>query len=179
LQVGGLLDLKIRRLAASQLPYENLWAVSEVNGIPDFAAFDPANGNAFREFLKVARGKNAASFRQWFHARPTADRAQIVKAYIELLREVPWTQSLPSRLLRFAVTTVAGFVPGAGLVASVLDSFVVDALLKGNSPKYFVDDLKSFYAKFESKFGTQERTHEPRKDRRRHRSQFLRGEQIR
>jgi hypothetical protein len=40
-----------------------------------------------------------------------------------------------------------GAVPILGQVASFVDGFLVDPLLRGRSPKFFIDDVKRFIGK--------------------------------
>ena len=142
LQLGSLVDLKARRLMSQATPFDKLWSLCEVNGVPDLGTFDPAEGIKFQQFLKVVRKKNACDFRKWFHDRQVVDPLQIVKEYVEVLNQIPWTQTTSVRILRFLVTSLAGIVPPVGLAASLLDTFLVDRLLKGSSPKFFIEDLQ-------------------------------------
>ena len=54
---------------------------------------------------------------------------------------MPWIQRLPSKTLRVAITLGTGLVPILGLITSLFDTFVVDRLFRGKSPKFFIDDL--------------------------------------
>ena len=67
---------------------------------------------------------------------------EILKEYLSIIQDVPWTQKLPTRILRFITTTVLGLIPGAGQAASFVDSFVFDRIFQEGSPKFFIDDLR-------------------------------------
>jgi hypothetical protein len=77
---------------------------------------------------------------------------ELCARYVELLHDVPWVNRAPIKALRFLITTVAGKwadakgLLGVGEVVGFLDSFLADKL-HGNSPKYFVADLKTFQGK--------------------------------
>lgn len=64
------------------------------------------------------------------------------------MREEPFTQTMPIRVMRFLATSSIGLHPQvgtvAGLIAGALDSFVVDMLARGKSPKYFIESLRRF-----------------------------------
>jgi hypothetical protein len=68
--------------------------------------------------------------------------------YVDLLHEVPWAQTAPIKALRFAVTNLLDAkIPTLGKVTSLTDTFLLDKILKGNSAKFFVDDLRTFSGK--------------------------------
>ncbi len=147
--LGDSMDLKIDRLAGQALRSQNIWSLLEINNVPDLGKIDIPKEKYFDQLLKVARSSNASEFRKWFHERKSLYEKEIFKEYIEVLREVPWVQRLPLKGLRFAVCTGLDFVPvpGLGTVASFLDTFVVEKLFKGKSPKYFIEDLRDFRGK--------------------------------
>ncbi|MBA7607539.1 hypothetical protein ES703_14698 [subsurface metagenome] len=139
--VGDLLDIKEKRLLKSTGCSDKLWTLLEVNGVPDFSQIDLTQGLTLRAFLNVVTNKNAKDFRNWFHQNQELSEKEIVREYIGVLQRVPWIQRLPLKTLRFVVTSSAGLVPGLGQAISFFDSFIVDRLFSGRSPKFFIDDL--------------------------------------
>lgn len=145
--LGDLLEIKARRITRGDVATANLWSFLEVNGIPDLGKLDFVGTPFFEDFLKLCSSRQADTFRGWFHENKELNEREILRQYLELLREVPLVERLPSKILRFAATSGLGIVPGLGEVASLLDTFVIDRMLKGRSPRFFMDDLRDFHGK--------------------------------
>jgi len=98
------------------------------------------------EFLKLTHSADAQQFRVWFHSNANLSEREILKAYVDLLCQVPSVDRAPAKALRFAITTAVDAlpVPFLGAAASFIDDFVVSKLLSGRSPKFFVETLRSF-----------------------------------
>lgn len=139
--VGDLLDIKQKRIFKNTGYTDKLWTLLEVNGVPDFSQIDFMQGSNLSDFLNVATNKNANDFRNWFHTNQELSEKEILREYIGALQQMPLVQKLPSKTLRFVVTSVAGFVPVLSQIISFFDTFVVDRLFRGKSPKFFIDDL--------------------------------------
>lgn len=139
--VGDLLDIKEKRLLKITGYSNKLWTLLEVNGVPNFSQIDLTQGSNLSVFLNVATNKNAKDFRHWFHTNQELSEKEILREYIGALQRVPWIQKLPSKILRFVVSSSAGLVPGLAQVISFFDTFIVDRLFRGKSPKFFIDDL--------------------------------------
>jgi len=139
--IGDLLDRKGRRLANDDRGAGKLWTLLEINGIPDLSSIDFAQGSTFSDLLKVCSSKNAETFRCWFQEKQNLSEKEVLAEYVGLLKQISWIERLPAKVLRFAVTTGFGFVPGLGHAVSIFDTFVVDRLFRRRSPKFFIDDL--------------------------------------
>ena len=120
---------------------DKLWTLLEINGVPDLSEIDLRQASNFKDILKVASNKNSKDFRDWFHKNQELNEKEILREYLGVLQQVPWIQRLPSKALRFAVISAFGLVPVLGQAISFFDSFIVDRLFKGRSPKFFIDDL--------------------------------------
>ncbi|MEI7636827.1 MAG: hypothetical protein WCJ37_05935 [Syntrophus sp. (in: bacteria)] len=145
--IGDLLEIKARRLAGATVKSANLWSLLEVNGIPELGEANLADKDTLADFLRTRSTRNAEQFREWFHKNGELKEREVLREYISLLREVPWVQSLPLKVLRFVVTTGLGFIPPIGQVVSFLDTFMVEKVFRGRSPRFFVDDLSTFYGR--------------------------------
>ena len=145
--LGDLLDIKLDRLVEQSVRSRNMWSLLEINNVPDLGKLDLTDGCNFKDLLKVIRSQNANEFRKWFHDRKTLDEREIFKEYVGLLSEVPAIQTLPSKAIRFCVGNGLGFVPVVGQVFSFIDTFLLEKFLNGNSPRYFIEDLKKFRGK--------------------------------
>ena len=137
--IGDVLRIKTTRAIGRS---EALWKLFEINRVPDFSFIDLNQYDVFKALHKVTLSSKAKSFREWFHSRENLSENEILKEYLTIIQDVPWTQKLPTRILRFITTTGLGLIPGVGLAASFFDSFVFDRIFRKGSPKYFIDDLR-------------------------------------
>jgi hypothetical protein len=137
--IGDFLRMKSR---PGQAEPEALWTLFEVNDLPDFSSIDLAEGDSFQLIHKATKSKKAESFRKWFHSRQGWSEKEILWEYISVIQQVPWTQKLPTRVLRFIVTGTLGLLPGVGHAASFVDAFLIDRAFQNDSPKFFIDDLR-------------------------------------
>jgi len=143
--LGDSIDLKIDRLTNQSVRSENMWSLLEINDVPDLGKFDISERRYFEQLLKITTSSHASEFRKWFHERKSLDEKEVFKEYLKIQREVPGVQRLPTKVLRFVICTALGVVsPVLGTGASALDTFVVEKLFKGRSPKFFIDDLRDF-----------------------------------
>lgn len=139
--IGDFLKLKTSRLEQERVDFAELL---QLVGVPDFADSAAASEERFLDFLRISESQNAVDFREWFHALESFDTRDVAAAYIEVLHSVPWSKKLPTRSVRFAVTTLAAFVPIVGTAASLFDAFIFDTVFREKSPRYFIDDLTKF-----------------------------------
>jgi len=139
--MGDLLEIKNSRIVNAIGHAENLWTLLEVNGVPDLSKFMLTQESNCSDLLKVCMNKNAAEFREWFHKNVELGEKEILREYLDVLKQVPAIQKLPLKSLRFIITTAAGFVPILGQIAGLFDSFIIEKLFKGQSPRFFIDDL--------------------------------------
>lgn len=143
--IGDLLDIKQKRLSRHTGYSDKLWTLLEVAGVPDFSQVELSEASHMSDLLKVSTSKNAKQFRDWFHPNASLDEKEILREYLGVVQQVPWVQKLPAKGLRFAVTTALGIFPGLGQAVSFFDTFIVERLFKGKSPKFFVDDLTKIW----------------------------------
>jgi len=122
--IGDLLDIKENRLLKNTGYSDKLWTLLEVNGVPDFSKIDLMQGSDFSNLLNIATNKNAKDFRNWFHENHELNEKEILREYIGVLKGVPWIKRLPSKTLRFVVTSGFGLVPVLGQIVSFFDSFI-------------------------------------------------------
>jgi len=119
--------------------------LKEIAGLPDIGEAVLQKKISIGKTLEIAKSDNGQKFREWFHANCRNDTVSTAREYSNLLKTVPVVQKFPSRIIRFVITTLVGFAtlnPGAGVGAGLVDSFFVEKLLKGSSPKFFMEDLE-------------------------------------
>lgn len=146
--VGDCIELKLRHLMRDHPARNRMWSFLEVTSIPNLAAITLADPTKFADLLKLTQSRNARVFREWFHQTASLTEKEVHARYIDLLHEVPWAQTAPVKALRFAISLGLDIAnPAFGKVASVVDAFLLDRLLRGNSAKYFIEDLRTFSGK--------------------------------
>lgn len=146
--VGDCLDIKLSYLKRDHPARNRLWSFLEVANVPNLAAVTLADSAKFSSLLKLTQSRNASVFREWFHHTAQLSEQEVLTRYVDLLHEVPWAQTSPVKVLRFAISTGLGVVnPALGMAAGVADTFLLDRLLRGNSAKYFIEDLRTFSGK--------------------------------
>jgi hypothetical protein len=144
--IGDCIALKLPRLDRDHPARPHLWSFMDVNGVPDLSKVLLADEQKMAEFLKLTHSADAQQFREWFHSKADLSEREILKAYVDLLYQVPSVDKGPTKALRFAVTTAIDLlpVPLLGTAASAIDEFVVSKFFSGRSPKFFVESSRSF-----------------------------------
>ncbi|MBN8958325.1 MAG: hypothetical protein J0H17_17440, partial [Rhizobiales bacterium] len=137
------LKIKNERLAHSRshILFQNF---CEVTDIPNIGNAILAKVATISDLVKLRHTNDAVAFRSWFHEHDSADSLHIAREYIKILSQVPVTQSLPAKILRWVVSTVVGLVPGGNILGPILggaDTFLLDRAAQKPSPKFFVDRL--------------------------------------
>jgi len=141
--VGHVIKAKAQRLAASSGPFERFAQLREITEIPDLGEGVLEKAIPLEKLVKLRRSRRARQFRRWFQKRCQGDTASIGREYAKLVGEIPVVGSLPARVIRLLITTGIGFThPAAGVVAGTVDSFVLQEAFRGDSPKFFIEDLR-------------------------------------
>ncbi len=123
--------------------------------------FDEAHGFAdafneglisFGEALKVI--DQSRRFRTW--AKGLAPDADLIHEYHRAVTKDTILKNLPASVARFSIFNGVGIavdtvVPGAGLIPSAIDTFVVERLLGGWRPNIFVRNVQKTLAKAEGR----------------------------
>ncbi len=146
--IGDCIDIKCSNLHRDHPARTRLWSFLEIADVPNLAAVTLADPAKFTDLLSLTNSRNANSFRQWFHQTAALSEKEVFTRYVDLLHDVPWAQTAPIKTLRYAITEMLDYIePVLGKAAGFADAFLVDRLLKGNSAKYFVEDLRGFSGK--------------------------------
>lgn len=117
---------------------ESFTELKEISGLPDIGEAVLQKQIPIHKMLGIAKSSDANKFRDWFHVNCRKDTVTTAKEYANLLKQVPFAQKFPTRMLRFIVTNLSGFVhPAAGVGASVVDGFFIDRLLVVVLLKFF------------------------------------------
>jgi hypothetical protein len=141
--VGHVLKAKEERVSAALSAKESFLVLREISGIPDVGELVLSKRVALRQLMRLRSSRSGEQFREWFHKNCRDDPVKTGKEYVALLKEVPAAQSGLGRVMRFLVTQGLGVVnPVVGGVASAVDSFFLDRLWRGASPKFFIERLE-------------------------------------
>ncbi len=117
--------------------------ILNVNDLPDLAAAAASGAVSPAEIWRIRNRGSAVAFRQWFHENVRDEPDRAVNEYVAAVGKVTWLDKFPGKALRFALTSAASLLgPGAGTVVGAFDSFLLDSIVKGYSPKYLIDDLR-------------------------------------
>lgn len=135
------------KLARSGLPrpgLEGFIRLLELSDIPDVGTAVASGQIPISRILNLREETVSQKFRKWMRKAEPQDAKELEKLYVKALGKSGLYQSLPMRLLRFAiVTTVGAFNLPAGAAAAGADSFFIKKWLKGYSPKLFLDRLRN------------------------------------
>lgn len=149
--VGHLIKGKAQRSFARSQAEESFVVLREIADIPDIGEGVLDKQVPIDDLLKLKHSRNGEQFRNWFHKNCRTNPIATAREYTTLLRTIPRIQSLPLKVMRFILTTAIGAVPGLGQVlggvAGAVDSFFIEKLLRGSSPKFFIEDLRQFQGK--------------------------------
>lgn len=143
--VGHLLKAKVERSSRSDAA-DAFGELREIAGIPDVGEAVLTGQVEVSKLLELATSKSGLEFQEWFHRHCRTDTLATGREYAALLKEIPKVQSAPLKVLRFLITTGIGLIPGAGGIAGTaagaFDSFVLERIARGSSPKYFIEHLE-------------------------------------
>jgi hypothetical protein len=140
--LGHLLKQKARRNLAADVSGAFV-QLREIADVPDIGELVLGGHADVTHLLRLAESRDGEQFRPWFHANCRTDAVTTGREYARLLKAIPAVQSVPVRVLRFLITTVFGKIPILGDAVGALDSFVIDRILRGSSPKYFIENLST------------------------------------
>lgn len=115
----------------------------ELNGIPDIRVAIESGTLSLSDIWELRQTRIAERFRQWLvDAEPKTSR-DLERLYVESLGRTSLVQSLPARVVRFALTTAVGTAePFSGVALGVIDSFFAEKFLAGYRPKLMIDEIR-------------------------------------
>jgi hypothetical protein len=118
--------------------------IQEISGVPDLGVAFARRRLSPRDLLQLRSTKHCQAFRDWFaEGNPADGKEDIVRRYVDSLGKPSWIENIPTKLLRFAVTTAIGTAgPLVGAAASAVDSFLLSKWFPGKSPRLFLKRAK-------------------------------------
>ena len=139
--IGHLLKAKAKRTIPNTAFHEKFSILVEIANLPDVPNAVINGKIEIEDLIRLRNSRNGEQFREWFHENCSNDPVATGREYATLLKSIPKSQDFPAKMLRFLVTQAIGSIPGAGLVVGAIDSFLVDRIARGTSPKYFLESL--------------------------------------
>lgn len=117
--------------------------ILELGGLPDVSAPDVARGVSLERVLEVRESPECRSFRAWLWGSDVTSNEEIEEHFRGVKQRLSRFVRAPSgKALRWMASTAAGLVPGVGIVtgavAGLLDTFVVEKVLKDPGPLSFI-----------------------------------------
>lgn len=143
--VGHVIKAKAQRTFADKSPFQDFAAFKEIADIPDIGDGVLQKNISVKRLLKLRQSTNGEQFRRWFHENCRDNPTRTAKELFSLVSEVPGVQHVAIKVLRFIVTSLLPwpFAP----IGGAIDSFVIDRMFRGSSPKYFIEDLRQLHGK--------------------------------
>lgn len=113
-----------------------------LNGCPDVASVLNSGERSFEEFLELMSKAN--KFKKWLKEKSPDDN--LINNYIDDITSSGWINQTPSKIIRYLTSTSLGFVnPITGIIATALDTFLLEKLNLGWKPNQFINKkLKPF-----------------------------------
>jgi hypothetical protein len=145
--VADLLWSKIRRTENIHENHQKIDLLMRILGVPDPGSAALADPSVISEFVKLRGSDDAKAFRRWFHENCENDPVSVAREYGALMRQIPVVSQLPAKTLRFISTAILSPIPVLGTAASAIDCFLIERLLRGSSPRFFIDKLRSIALK--------------------------------
>jgi len=142
----NLLMSKLVRSGIDINTLNNFIQLLDLNNLPDPGIAIISGDITLGDIWKIREKRVSKKFRRWLQTSNTDDARDLERLYVESLGKDSTFNSLPVKIIRFALTTSASIInPVIGLGLDVVDSFFVDKWLHGYSPVFFLDQLNDLY----------------------------------
>jgi hypothetical protein len=93
-----------------------LATVLSLPGLPSQEEYGRSERIDIEQLLRIRESSEGKAFRAWFHSAGAADIEEMAERWNSLsIRLAAATHGTVGREIRFAVSTAAGLIPGAGL----------------------------------------------------------------
>jgi hypothetical protein len=136
---------RLKLLAASASPKRKEETFDRVLRIGQFPAFDfqpPTKQFDMEKFLKIRESRECIAFRDWLkHAQFLNEREIHLQVGSLRARLGTLLHGTTGKIIRFAVSNVAGLNPVVGLAVGALDTFVLEKILPISGPAMFLDAI--------------------------------------
>jgi hypothetical protein len=125
---------------------EGFARILKLKKIPDIRVAVQSGSLTLEDIWDFRRRRVAKRFRKWLSEAKIEEADDLERLYVESLENSSFVDSLPSRIIRFVVTTAAGVAnPIVGGGVGIADSFFVSRFLGGYHPKLMFDRLAKLF----------------------------------
>lgn len=142
--------------------WESFVKLLEINKVPDIASAVANNQLQLSDIWDIRNSSNSVKFRRWFHENISENPDKVAEEYIATVQQTSPIDKKWVKTIRFVLPLFAGlgadFAIGTqgistalGATFSLVDSFWLNKLLRGYSPKFFIDDLMGKLSKVHSR----------------------------
>jgi hypothetical protein len=139
-----LLSTKFKRLGYTSKQIDGFITLLDLNNIPDIEIAISKNVLSFEDIWKFRNTNDSKQFRSWLRKISLDDLRELERMYVSCITKKNVIDKIPSKVLRFCITTAIGFInPLLGLATSALDTFGINKLNKEYNPKLFFDKLRN------------------------------------
>ena len=151
---GILLKAKVQRLLKKYRPeprarqtQESFSKILDLNRIANIGSVVATGELEFDEITRIRNLRKTREFRRWFHSNVAQNPQEACAEYNSTISDIHPMDRLPFKLLRVFIPSLIGLVNlELGIVAgaaSLVDSFFLSRLIKGYTPKVFIDELRA------------------------------------
>ncbi|MDQ0462448.1 hypothetical protein QO010_000196 [Caulobacter ginsengisoli] len=141
--IGDSVSLKLAN-SAVDLTKSGLQNLINLAGVADLTPDVMSDSKIARKFIEVTCSPEAVQFREWFKSQIVTNPEEYTQRYMDIIHKISPLERPMTKIIRFFIFQSLGFIPIIGNVTSAFDTFVLDKLVEGNSPKYFVQNLRNF-----------------------------------
>jgi hypothetical protein len=139
----SILKHKLLRSGSAAIALEGFGRLLELNGLPDIRVAIESGSLSLPEIWKLRRKRVSKRFRKWLVDAEAKTPRDLERQYVKALSRTSLVQSLPARVVRFALTAAMGIAaPIAGLATGAVDNLFVDRYLAGYRPKLMFDEIR-------------------------------------
>ncbi|WP_018479351.1 SEC-C metal-binding domain-containing protein [Pontibacter roseus] len=141
--IQGLVNIKIRPFlsAKTSQPIELFDRILTDKAIPDLTNLYIDKHLLIDDVLSMRDNISGKKFRTWLESI-NYNKAEVYRQLLSRTRNI--TDATLTKIIRWAYPNIVGMVePISGTIVSVVDSFLLDKVLKGWHPNFFLDDILS------------------------------------
>jgi hypothetical protein len=142
-----VLKAKGQRLGLGDAALEGFLTVLDLHGIPNVGVAFAGGELDFDGVMRIREHRTAIDLRKWLQEIDPIHQDEVLRGYVSSLGDKAFIDRLPMKILRFAMTTLLGQIPGGGQIASQMasfaDSFLLEKWFPGRSPRLLLDGFKT------------------------------------
>jgi len=140
-------DRLLKRIHRAKGVSEGFSKILRINRMVDINVAVAAGELGFGDIAKIRGSSGGQDFRKWFHKSVADSPEEACREYVAAISRPNLTDKLPVKTIRFLLTFL-GSIPGVvglilGPTISFMDNFLLGKWLRGYSPKFLIDELRT------------------------------------